>query len=79
MPRPKSKSELLEYSEDNFKKLLGMIKPLTVEVLSHPGACEHWSCKDILAHLHAWHGLYLSWYEEGMAGGKLEMPAPGYT
>jgi len=79
MPRPKTKSELLEFSESNYQNLLELINPIPLEVLSQAGACEHWSCKDILAHLHAWHKLYLTWYEEGMAGGKPEMPASGYT
>ncbi len=33
----------------------------------------------MLAHLHAWHTMYLRWYTEGMVGEKPEMPAPGYT
>ena len=79
MPRPKTKSELVENNETNFQKLQEIIKKMPLEMVSEPGACEHWSCKDILAHLHAWHTLYLTWYEVGMAGDKPEMPAPGYT
>jgi hypothetical protein len=35
--------------------------------------------RDVLAHLYHWHQLFLKWYEEGMAGKKPAMPAPGYT
>lgn len=35
--------------------------------------------RDVLGHIHAWHLLFLRWYEEGMAGRKPIMPAEGYT
>ena len=44
-----------------------------------PGACEQWSVKDLLAHLDAWHELFLGWEAEGSDGGKPAMPAPGFT
>jgi len=79
MPRPKNKSELLELSRSNYEKMLEMITGVSEDILLAPGACEDWRIKDILAHLHAWHVMYLRWYAEGMAGEKPEMPAPGYT
>jgi hypothetical protein len=79
MPRPKTKDELLEASQREFEKLLSLIEPLTEETICKSSACENWSIKDILAHLYAWHEMYLTWYREGMAGEKPEMPAPGYT
>jgi len=56
-----------------------LIEDVPGVVISQAGACETWSIKDILAHLYAWHLMYLTWYREGMAGEKPEMPAPGYT
>ncbi len=44
-----------------------------------PGACEHWSVKDILGHLDAWHEMFLIWERAGAAGETVEMPAPGYS
>jgi hypothetical protein len=79
MPRPTNKTELLDLSASNYEKILKMIDGVTVDVISEAGACAQWSIKDILAHLHGWHLMYLRWYEEGMAGEKPEMPAPGYT
>lgn len=38
-----------------------------------------WSVKDILAHLVEWQRMNLSWYETGLRGEKLILPAPGYT
>lgn len=79
MARPKTKTELLEASAAQFGKLLAAVETLSADVITAPGACEEWSIKDILAHLHEWHKLYLTWYTEGMADKKPEMPAPGYT
>jgi len=79
MPRPKTKDELLEASQQEFEKLLALVEPLPEEIISKGGACEHWSINDILAHLSAWHEMYLTWYRVEMAGEKPEMPAPGFT
>lgn len=35
--------------------------------------------RDVLAHLHHWHLMFLDWYRVGMGGRKPEMPAKGYT
>lgn len=35
--------------------------------------------RDVLAHLYEWQRLFETWYAEGMAGGKAEVPAPGYS
>lgn len=43
------------------------------------GTCGDWSVKDILAHLWAWHELFLTWYRDGMAGRKPAIPAPGFS
>lgn len=43
------------------------------------GACEHWSVKDLLAHLDAWHELLLGWEKIGAKGEKPEMPVPGLS
>jgi hypothetical protein len=79
MSRPKTKEELLKASLEEFEKLLLLIKPLSETAILKPGACEQWSIKDILAHLYAWHNLFMTWYKVGMAGEKPQMPAPGYT
>ena len=44
-----------------------------------PGACEPWSVKDILAHLDAWHGMWLRWEHFGVRGEPTPMPAEGFT
>ena len=79
MARPKTKKELLDTSQKNFTKLIDLAQSIPEDLLIISGVCEEWSVKDILAHLHAWHMLCLVWYQEGMAGEKPSMPAPGYS
>lgn len=79
MARPKTKKDLLDSSQDNFNSLMALVQSIPEDLLVQSGVCENWSIKDILAHLHAWHMLCLVWYQEGMAGGKPAMPAPGYN
>ncbi|MBV7268641.1 ClbS/DfsB family four-helix bundle protein [Winogradskyella luteola] len=81
MPRPNSKSELLQLSEVNFLKLLDFIDQLSIkeqEKLFPKGTLNR-NISDVLMHLHHWHLMLLNWYDVGMKGEKPEMPAKGYT
>ena len=81
MPRPKTQSELLNLSQENFDKLLNFIDNLTPEKREgqFPKGNLNRNVKDVLMHLHHWHLLLHEWYTVGMSGTKPEMPAPGYT
>jgi hypothetical protein len=79
MARPKDKESLINESQRSFDRLLELVNFLPDDKKTMPGANGEWSVKDVLAHLHAWHCLLETWYAEGMAGEKPEMPAPGYT
>jgi len=79
MPRPKTKTDLIKASQSNFNQLMALVEPLEKNIAALAGTCEHWSIKDLLAHLFAWHALFFTWYQEGMSGKKPQMPAPGYT
>ena len=79
MPRPRDRSQLLERMKQNFDALWDEVDSIPVPSRMTAGACEDWSVKDILAHLDAWHDMFLLWEREGAAGRKPEMPAPGFT
>ena len=79
MPRPQNRSQLLEQMRQNFAALWEQVDLVPAELRLIPGACEMWSVKDILAHLDAWHDMFLLWEREGTAGRKPDMPAPGFT
>jgi len=81
MPRPKSKSELLQLSEVNFLRLFELIESFNPEVQNtdFPEGTLNRNIRDVLMHLHHWHLMMLHWYEVGMRGEKPDMPAKGYT
>ena len=79
MPRPTTKEQLLLQSQAALDELLTEAVSLSAGQRDRAGACGEWSVKDVLAHLHAWHELFLVWYREGMAGGKPAVPAPGFS
>lgn len=81
MPRPTSKSELLTRSQANYEKLIDYVEALAPKEQAaefKPGTMNR-NIRDVLAHLHHWHVMFLSWYEVGMSGEKPDMPAKGYT
>lgn len=81
MPRPKNKTELLNLSQKNYEKLMAFINTLPIEKQNQtfPTGTMNRNIRDVLAHLHHWHLLFLNWYEVGMKGEKPKMPAAGYT
>ncbi|NNC39056.1 MAG: ClbS/DfsB family four-helix bundle protein [Acidimicrobiia bacterium] len=79
MGRPTNKQELLAAAEGEFGRLWDAVALVVAEERERPGACEAWSVKDLLAHLDAWHEMFLAWEAVGSAGGRPEMPAPGFT
>ncbi|MEM9646928.1 MAG: ClbS/DfsB family four-helix bundle protein [Bacteroidota bacterium] len=81
MPRPKTKAELLSQSTENLDKLNGFINSLSEEEQLRDFAIPtmNRNVRDVLAHLHHWHLMFLGWYTDGMAGGTPAIPAEGYN
>jgi hypothetical protein len=81
MPRPRSKEELINLSRLNYDKLLSYIDALPPEAqqAEFPPGTMNRNVRDVLAHLHQWHLLFLDWYHVGMQGDKPDMPAKGYS
>ena len=81
MPRPTSRSELLQASAAAYTKLIDLVESL------NPGQAEadfpfedrDRNVRDVLAHLHEWHRMLLGWYRVGGEGEKPAIPAEGYT
>lgn len=81
MPRPKTKSTLIELSQTNYNKLIQFIHKLPKEEQQRefPKGTMNRNIRDVLAHLYHWHLMLLEWHNIGMTGEKPEMPAKGYT
>jgi hypothetical protein len=76
MPIAKTKKELLDGMETEYRLLKECIERLGADELELPGVCHEWSAKDVIAHLVEWKKMFLGWYEEGLQGGSPRTPAP---
>ena len=89
MPRPKTKNELIEASNTNYRKLMDFIAGMTEAELSTPFDFSadakkkeaHWkrdkNLRDVLIHLYEWQQLLLNWAPANLQGDKLPfLPEP---
>lgn len=84
MPRPRTKTELQAACYREFDRLWAALQELPEQVrvdstTALPIEDQSRNARDVLAHLHEWHLMMLRWHNDGMAGRRPEMPAPGYT
>lgn len=81
MPRPTNKSELLSKAEANYSKLMTLVDSYDPKIREQEfvGDTLNRNIRDVMAHLHHWHIMMMSWYEQGSKGNKPTMPAEGYT
>lgn len=81
MPKPKTKSELIEASQKNYSRLYDFVEEFDEEMQNteFPDGYLNRNIRDVLAHLHHWHLLMAKWYSIGMQGQQPMMPAEGYT
>ncbi len=77
--RPTTKAELGAAADTEFDRLWAAVDTVQPGERERGGACEAWSVKDLLAHLHAWQEMTLSWERAGSAGECPSIPADGYT
>ena len=78
MSRPTSREELLTRTAADFERLIEAVEEVDPERRLGPSDYPRGSIKDMLAHLHAWHEMFLEWERVGRRGVVPEMPAPGY-
>lgn len=84
MPRPTNKTELLNLSDLNLKKLLDFIESLPKEYQDKTFDDNELNNRDktiadVLCHLHEWHNMMMNWYKMGMSGKKPAIPAEDVT
>lgn len=81
MSRPTNKNDLLLLSQQNFDALIDFVAsiPDSLRQNEFPEGTMNRNIRDVLAHLHHWHLMFLDWYVVGMKGQKPDIPAKGYT
>lgn len=77
MPAAQTKSELLHATTLEFAKLQTLLSSLDPALVDREDA-EGWTIRDVIAHRAHWADLFLHWHAEGLAGGEVQTPAPGY-
>jgi hypothetical protein len=74
MVKPTSKEKLLSEIRNRHKHLEGKIASIPLDLLLKPKTVGAWSVKDTIAHITAWEKTLLKRYNDGLAGGKVEIP-----
>ena len=70
MPRPKTKKELKQASEENFNQLFSLIDSLSKEEQEKEFSFDDRdkNIRDVLTHLYEWHLLLLKWVNSNISG-----------
>jgi hypothetical protein len=79
MDEKMTKEKVLELIRSKRATLEEILKPLSEEQMTQPGAQDDWCVKDILAHIADWEQRMVQWVEESLRGDVPERPAPGLT
>jgi len=90
MPKPTTKSELLNQAEEKFAKMWELINSLsdaeqnaTFNYGSEMGKEAHWgrdkNLRDVLIHLYEWHQLFLNWVAANQKGDAKQFLLNGYN
>ena len=81
MAVPITKIELIQQSQDNYRELNELIDsfPNEEQISEFPKGTMNRNIRDVIAHLHQWHLMFIDWYRVGMKGLKPNMPAKGFS
>lgn len=79
MSAPTTKTDLLERNDEERAALVAFVDSVPAARRIEAGALGEWSVKDAIAHLAAWERLFIGWYEGGVHGEPVHVPAEGYT
>ena len=73
MSKQTTKAQLLSDIKTTRQQLEKSLAILSTDEMLIGGVVGSWSVKDVLAHLAAWEGLFLGWYQAGL---RNEIPEP---
>lgn len=74
----KTKQELIDVSEKEFAKLQKLLVDIDQELALTPHPEDGITIKDTIAHRVHWNDLFFGWYENGVAGRPVHVPAEGH-
>lgn len=73
-----TKAQLMDAIQVERGKLEKKIAELSEAEIVFPGCMDHWSVKDIMAHLVDWEQRCIGWFTAGKRGEKPVTPESGY-
>jgi hypothetical protein len=74
-----SKRALVHDIEIEHARLIDLLGTIPASRRRETGVWgDRWTVSDLVAHLAAWHLMFLRWYREGREGRRPALPAPGY-
>jgi hypothetical protein len=77
--RYSSKEQLLDDVRKEYRTLCATLEAIPRSRYREAGVWgDAWTLHDLVAHLAAWHRLFLGWYAEGLRGGTPHLPAEGF-
>lgn len=79
MPRPSTKSELIESARTERTALEALLAKLTPDQMTQANMIGEWAIKDMLTHLIEWEQMAVRWYETGVKGDIPAVPSEEYN
>ena len=79
MPKPTTKTQIIETAQKERAALEELLAALTPEQMMKPNVIGEWAVKDLLAHLFEWEGMVMEWYAEGVKGKIPAVPSEEYN
>lgn len=79
MSKPITKQEVIESAQKERAALEDYLATLTPEQMTQSNVIGEWAVKDVLAHLFAWEGMVMQWYETGKKGKLPAVPSEKYN
>lgn len=76
MPAATTKADLIAVTRKEYAKLRALMDRVRDDIALEKD--EDTSIKDVIAHRAHWSGLFLGWYERGLTGKPVAIPAEGY-
>jgi hypothetical protein len=77
--RGRDKEGILDHIQSERRRLEKNLSDLSDQEMLETGVVGDWSVKDLLAHLVDWEQRFLDWYQAGLRGDVIQIPAPGIS
>jgi len=79
MPKPTTKSQIIEAAQAERAALEKLLTTLTPDQMTQPNIIGEWAIKDFLSHLIEWEQMVVKWYEAGVQGKIPAVPSEEYN